>query len=644
MSRATRRRRWRIVVAASTAFALAGVVVAISVAGKAGHAAANPASARVYVAANGNGGQVASYSLGGVVQGQGPSTFIPAGGSVDSVGINVTASTALVGFSVFSNSGESFGAEAVNLATNGVSNPVGLSGVPTGLAMDPVDPNLAYVLEAVPAPNNPVGVARIDQINLAFNPPTDRPWITTWPGGALPTARSIAISPNGSTLYVGVANGELALIYSAPLGNGQARPATASIGVWNEKVVSRIEPGVNDLAVAPDGSVVFATMSGLNGNLTFGITPLLTGLLPPTGQKWTNTTIAGAGPLTVSPDGQTLYVADNSSPGILSLSAQNGLLTRGKPAAVPDGLDIQGIAISPDGATMIVVVSNNDGTSAVYPVQLSTFTFLSPAASSDFGGTASPQAVVITPDQAPPLGFSASVKPAGQPTSFVASALPAEFGPATGFAWTFGDGGTGSGANASHVYAAAGTYTVTLTETDAFGFSASPTFVVDGPGQTPYWRADPQTAHPISVPAGPSTTTATTIPSTTIPSTTTTGPGQPTTTTTVPGQPAPGTPTLILNPAVGTPGTIVTVTGTGFVPNAPVTVSWTVSTGSVVIVADSNGNLPPSQLLILTPDVLGRRFAQASSTPQATAPFLVVPSTSEPGGDDAGLLFRSEGP
>jgi hypothetical protein len=88
----------------------------------------------------------------------------------------------------------------------------------------------------------------------------------------------------------------------------------------------------------------------------------------------------------------------------------------------------------------------------------------------------------------------------------------------------------------------------------------------------------------------------------------------------------------------------VTVTGTGFLPNTPVTVSWTVSTGSVVIVADSFGNLPPSQLLILTPDVLGPRFAQASSTPQATATFLVVPSTSEPGGDDAGLLFRSEGP
>lgn len=103
-------------------------------------------------------------------------------------------------------------------------------------------------------------------------------------------------------------------------------------------------------------------------------------------------------------------------------------------------------------------------------------------------------------------------------------------------------------------------------------------------------------------------------------------------------------PTLVLNPGVGPPGTIVTVTGAGYRPLTAVTVAWSVSTGSVVITADKNGNLPKTPLLILTPDVLGPRFAEASSTPQAVAPFLVVPNDSEPGGDNAGLLFRSEGP
>ena len=200
----------------------------------------------------------------------------------------------------------------------------------------------------------------------------------------------------------------------------------------------------------------------------------------------------------------------------------------------------------------------------------------------------------------------------------------------------------------SHTFTTPGTHVVTVTETDSAGTSIPPAvpgtgFGVDGPGQTPYRLASPsaRTSVAVSVTATPTTTPTTPTSTSTTP---TTAPGTATTPTTVPGQPTVGVPTLVLNPAVGPPGTIVTVTGTGFQPNTPVTVAWSISTGSVVIVADAQGRLPPSQLLILTPDVLGPRFAQASSTPQAVAPFLVVPSDSEPGGDNAGLLFRSEGP
>jgi PKD repeat protein len=261
--------------------------------------------------------------------------------------------------------------------------------------------------------------------------------------------------------------------------------------------------------------------------------------------------------------------------------------------------------------------------------------------------------VAITPDQAPVANFSgpAAVQ-VGQGATFDATASQVAFGAITSFAWDFGDGTktTTASPTVSHTYTSVGTNLVSVIETDSAGTSLTTGIAgvdpVDGPGQTAYRLAGPSAvaARTITVtPGPPPTNTTTTAPSTT--TTNTTAPGQPaTTTTTIPGQHLPGTPTLVLNPTVGTPGTIVTVTGTGFLPNTPVTVSWTVSTGSVVIVADTNGNLPPSPLLILTPDVLGPRFAQASSTPQATAPFLVVPSTSEPGGDDAGLLFRSEGP
>jgi uncharacterized repeat protein (TIGR01451 family) len=103
-------------------------------------------------------------------------------------------------------------------------------------------------------------------------------------------------------------------------------------------------------------------------------------------------------------------------------------------------------------------------------------------------------------------------------------------------------------------------------------------------------------------------------------------------------------PAIQLNPAVGTPGSIVAVTGNGFPNRAPVTIRWSISTGSVTITTDQFGNIPPNtQLLVLTPDVLGPRTAVALGYP-ASAPFLVVPNTSQPGGSDASLIYRAEGP
>jgi len=45
----------------------------------------------------------------------------------------------------------------------------------------------------------------------------------------------------------------------------------------------------------------------------------------------------------------------------------------------------------------------------------------------------------------------------------------ASTGSPTGYAWTFGDGGTGSGVTVSHTYAGLGDYNVTLTVTDGTG-------------------------------------------------------------------------------------------------------------------------------------------------------------------------------
>jgi hypothetical protein len=104
-----------------------------------------------------------------------------------------------------------------------------------------------------------------------------------------------------------------------------------------------------------------------------------------------------------------------------------------------------------------------------------------------------------------------------------------------------------------------------------------------------------------------------------------------------------------LTPLGGVPGTVVTVTGTGFAPGQVVKVTWSVATGSFFVVkAGADGRLPARPLYVFSPDLLGMRRAIASAYPRgpllAEAPFLVQAGSSEPGGLNAGLYFRSESP
>jgi hypothetical protein len=71
-------------------------------------------------------------------------------------------------------------------------------------------------------------------------------------------------------------------------------------------------------------------------------------------------------------------------------------------------------------------------------------------------------------------------------------------------------------------------------------------------------------------------------------------------------------------------------------------ISWSISVGSVAVRTDGSGDLR-TVLVILLPDVLGPRDAVARGY-KAKAAFLVVPSSSQPGGSDANPIFRTEGP
>ncbi len=105
---------------------------------------------------------------------------------------------------------------------------------------------------------------------------------------------------------------------------------------------------------------------------------------------------------------------------------------------------------------------------------------------------------------------------------------------------------------------------------------------------------------------------------------------------------------ITITPAVGPPGIVVTVAGTGFTPKQTVSLAWKPGITPVPlspIVADAKGAFR-AQVLVLPNDVLGPRSLFASSpgsapgTPSAAAPFLVEPHTAGP---PVGPVFR-EGP
>jgi YVTN family beta-propeller protein len=93
-----------------------------------------------------------------------------------------------------------------------------------------------------------------------------------------------------------------------------------------------------------------------------------------------------------------------------------------------------------------------------------------------------PFGLAITPDQAPVAALTITPAPAGQATTFDASASTVEFGTIATFEWDFGDGTTATTTEptATHTYAIAGSYPVTVTLTSSGGTSTTRVFT----GQT----------------------------------------------------------------------------------------------------------------------------------------------------------------
>lgn len=508
-----------------------------------------------------------------------------------------------------------------------------------GLAISPLG-RVAYVTVSVPGAADELEQVDLDNGHV-IPVPLPSPFQTLGP---------VAVSPNGATVYVG------GTAPSDNLGPPQvAAISTSPGGLTGTWTGSTAGAPVTSLVVTPDGSQLYAAGS-------FGVVPLSPSVKP-------GALIAapGATAIAITPDGSVAFVANGGGPpGLASFRVTVwSQLPQPTPTpfkAVPAEAERSGftdLAVTPATDFLLGTtqgLQNGQLVPDLLAVPLLAGTHMPTGAppQDHFGTQGGGEAygrLAVTPDQAPVarLGVSSAAPLTGQTVSIDASASTVAFGTIATYQWS-ASGGTctpTSGPVETCSFAAAGSYPVTVTEVDGAGTSIPAALVpsvggVDFTGRTASRVASGTAQATIEVnvhgppaitpsPSGPGSTSTTSLggtvsPTTSIPSSS----GSPSTS---------GTPTITLNPAVGPPGMVTQLTGSGFPAITTVTVTWSPGIGSVTVQTDAFGGFT-NWLLILPRDVLGDRQSVAAGYPTAVAPFLVVPPSVEPGGADPSLLYR----
>jgi DNA-binding beta-propeller fold protein YncE len=338
---------------------------------------------------------------------------------------------------------------------------------------------------------------------------SDNTSVGTIPVGIQP--ESIAITPDGSKVYVGSSNPDT----SGPL-NGHYKISvihTADDSVTNIDLGSSTTVGAPDrVAVTPDGSQLWAASfaRGDNGHSTITVFDTSTDTLDsnspnpidlgsfvnafPTGLAFTpdgttayvaefqgeevtpidvatrtagtNISMSGqfASSIAIAPDGSVAYVTlANGTVPVIDIPANTIRTGTGYPITV--GNSPNEVAFTPDGKIAYVANSNS---ASVSPIDT---TASPPVAGTAITVGSAPQGVAIQPDQGPAADFSDTPVAPGTATDFDAGASSDSDGTVADYHWDFGDGHSADTTSAmtSHTYTAGGNYNVTLTVTDNEG-------------------------------------------------------------------------------------------------------------------------------------------------------------------------------
>ena len=328
------------------------------------------------------------------------------------------------------------------------------SGVPFSIAIHP-DGASAYVTD--------LRQGKVLQYDIAGGGRLEPKDPAAVPAGDFPTG--IAVRPNGRTAYALVKGG--IAVFDVGTGGGLVpRPGLVAVS----------KSGLMDLALTPDGKHLYAT--SLRGRvLQFDVADDGTPLPKSPAELDLG---PGARPvgIAVVPDGSAVYVASRGSADhggravFAFVVLPDGSLAPGvTPALAVTPSKLWFLSASPDGKSLFV--AGGDG----HLFDLGMGASLTPKASPsvDLRGAFG---VVVSPNQAPVAGFTASPGSAGAPTQFDASSAVDPDGSIVRYDWDFGDGTVlaNGGPTPAHVYTSPGSYTVTLVVTDNEGASTTTIF------------------------------------------------------------------------------------------------------------------------------------------------------------------------
>jgi len=416
---------------------------------------------------------------------------------------------------------------------------------PDAIAIAP-DGQYAYVVDG--------GAPDVVRITLATQEITDIE-LSSLP--ATEHLDAIAIAPDGKTAYV--VDGPDNTVVPIDLVTDTAEaPVGGSVGV-----------GPDAIAIAPDGKTAYVVDGG-SATAAGGITPLaLTGT---SAVPERSVTIGAAGDhpdaIAIAPDGKTAYVVDAPTNGTeATVTVVNVTVT--PPTISQLGVSFQqtgskytasgleGAGVTPVGTALELVGTATSGSGStqvtegvVVPVSLS--------GSPSFGTplvappASAPDAIAISPDQAPVAALALSTAPpiaAGATETFDAAGSSNPSSAIAGYTFDFGNAAaptTTTKDSVTYAYPVAGAYAASVTVTDKAGTATPSTSVFTG-----------QTASRTGSASAKTTRSVTVYPTVTGIEDTTAGTGA--------GSKAGGT-------ATGTTGQKVTITGTGFSTTAGDTV------------------------------------------------------------------------